>query len=96
MYIRYRNAGLTNKIISLLGEKNTGKKTPKEDRELGYSDFNLALNLHLPHPQQKDMQLSPMHKRIQNNRVVGEANLRHKASSINKLVGLVSPNPLSV
>ena len=65
MYIRYRNAGLTNKIISLLGEKNTGKKTPKEDSELGHSDFTLALTFHLPYPQQKYMQLSPMHKKIE-------------------------------
>ena len=36
MYTGYRHAGSTIKIISLLGEKNTGKKTPKEDRELGY------------------------------------------------------------
>ena len=62
MYTRYRHAGSTVKIISLLGKKNTGKKTPKEDSELGYSDFTLALTFHLPHPQQKDMQLSPMHK----------------------------------
>ena len=31
------------KIISLLGKKNTGKKTPKEDSELGYLDFTLEL-----------------------------------------------------
>ena len=61
MYTRYRHAGSTIKIISFLGEKITGKKTPKEDRELGYSDFTLAITFHLPHPQRKDMQLSPMH-----------------------------------
>ena len=38
------------KVISLLGQKNTGKKTPKEDSELGYSDLTLALTLNLPHP----------------------------------------------
>ena len=57
-----------------MGKKNTGKKTPKEDSELGYSDFTLTLTIHLPHPQQKGMQLSPMHTNL-NTRVVGEANL---------------------
>ena len=65
MYTRYRHAGSTIKIISLLGKKNTGKKTPKEDSEFGYSDFTLALTFHLPNPQQKDMQLSLMHKKIE-------------------------------
>ena len=51
MYTRYRNADSTIKIISLFGKKNTGKKTPKEDSELGYSDFTLAFTFHLPHPQ---------------------------------------------
>ena len=46
-----------------MGKKNTGKKTPKEDHEFGYSDFTLALTFHLPHPQQKDMQFSLMHKK---------------------------------
>ena len=64
MYTRYRHAGSTEKVISLSGKKNTGKKTPKEDSELGYSDFTLALTFHLPQPQQKDMQLSPMHKKL--------------------------------
>ena len=64
MYIRYRHVGLTIKIISLLGKKNTGEKTPKEDSELGYLHFTLALTFHLLHPQQKYMQLSPMHKKI--------------------------------
>ena len=64
-YTRYRFAGSTEKVISLSGKKNTGKKTPKEDSELGYSDFTLALTLHLPHPKQKDMKLSPMHKKIE-------------------------------
>ena len=64
MYTRYRHVGLTEKIISLLWKKNTGKTTSKEDNELGYSDFTLALTFHLPHPQQKDMQLSPIHKKI--------------------------------
>ena len=94
MYTKYRHAGSTIKIISLLGKKNTGKKTPKEDRELGYLDFTLALTLHLPQPQKKDMQLYLMHNRIQNNKVVGAANLRRKSPSINKLVGPVSQNPL--
>ena len=62
MYKRYRHADSTIKIISLLGKKNTGKKTQKEDRELGYSDFKLALTFNLPNPKQKDMQLSPMKK----------------------------------
>ena len=43
MYTRYINAGSTIKIISLLGEKKTGKKNPKEDSELVYSDFTLKL-----------------------------------------------------
>ena len=64
MYTRYINAGSTIKIISLLGEKKTGKKNPKEDSELGYSHFTLALTFRLPHPQQKDMQLSPIHKKM--------------------------------
>ena len=65
MYKRYKHAGLTEKVISLLGKKNTGKKTTKEDSEWVYSDFTLTLTFHLPHPQQKDMQLSPMHKKIE-------------------------------
>ena len=64
MYERYRHVGSTEKVIILLGEKNTGKKTPKEDRELGYSELTIALAFHIPHPQQKNMQLSPMHKKI--------------------------------
>ena len=78
MYKRYKHAGSKEKVISLLGKKNTGKKTPKEDSELGYSDFTLTLTIHLPHPQQKGMQLSPMHKNL-NTRVVSEANLWRKA-----------------
>ena len=65
MYTRYRHAGSIEKVISLLGKKSTGKKTPKEDSELGYSDFTLTLTIHLPHPQQKDMQLFPMHKKTE-------------------------------
>ena len=65
MYTRYRHAGSLEKVISLLGKKNTGKKTPKEYSEFGYSDFTLAFTFHLPHPQQKDMQLSPMHKKFE-------------------------------
>ena len=65
MYTRYRHVGSTEKIISLLGKKNKGKKIPKEDSKLGYSDFTLALTFHLPHHQQKDMQLSPMHKKFE-------------------------------
>ena len=53
MYTRYRHAGSTVKIISLLGKKITGKKTPKEDSELGYSDFTLALTFNLTHHQKK-------------------------------------------
>ena len=51
MYARYRHAGSTIKIISLLGKKNIGKETPREDRELGYSDFTLELTFNLPHLQ---------------------------------------------
>ena len=53
MYKWYKHAGSTEKVISLLGEKNTGKKTPKEDSELGYSDFTLALTFQLTHHQKK-------------------------------------------
>ena len=53
MYTRYRHDDSTIKIFNLLGKKNTGKKNPKEDRELGYSDFTLALTLHLPHTSKK-------------------------------------------
>ena len=74
MYKRYRHAGSIEKVISLLGKKNTGKKTPKEDSELGYSDFTIALTFHLPQSQQNDMQLSPMPKKIWNTSVVGEEN----------------------
>ena len=92
MYKRYKYASSTEKVISLLGKKNTRKKTPKEDSELGYSDFILTLTIHLPHPQQKDMQLFRMHKNL-NTRVVGEANLWRKAPSIIKMVGPVPRNP---
>ena len=51
MYKRYRHACSTIKKIYLLGNKNIGKKTSKEDGELGYLDFTLALTFHLPHPQ---------------------------------------------
>ena len=91
MYKRYKHAGSTEKVISLLGKKNTGKKTPKEDSELGYLDFTLTLIFHLPHPQQKSMQLSPMHKNL-NTRMVGEEKLWRKAPSISKLVGPVPRN----
>ena len=64
MFTRYRHAGSIEKVISLLEKKNTGKKTPKEDSELGYSDMTLALTFYLPHPQQKDMILSPMHEKL--------------------------------
>ena len=93
MYKIYRHANSTEKVINLLGKKNTGKKTPKEDSELGYSDFTLTLTFHLAHPQQKNMQLSPMHRKNLNTRVVGEANLWRKAPSISKLVGPVPRNP---
>ena len=63
IYTRYRHASSIIKIISLLGKKNKGKKTPKEDRELGYSELTIALAFHIPHPQQKNMQLSPIHKK---------------------------------
>ena len=51
------------KVINLSGKKNTGKKIPKEDSELGYLDFTLALTLHLTQLLKIDMQLSPMHKK---------------------------------
>ena len=53
MYKIYRHAGSTEKVISLLGKKNTGKNTPKEDSELGYSDFTLTLTFHLSYPLKK-------------------------------------------
>ena len=92
MYKRYKHVDSTEKVISLLGKKNTGKKTPKEDSELGYLDFTLMLTFHLPHPQQKNMQLSPMHKNL-NTRLVGEGNLWCKAPSVSKMVGPVPRNP---
>ena len=49
-YVQKICAGSTEKVINLSGKKNTGKKTPKEDSELGYSDFTLTLTFHLPHP----------------------------------------------
>ena len=41
------------KLSSLLDKKNTGKKTQREDNELGYSDFTLPLIFNLPHPIKK-------------------------------------------
>ena len=52
------------KVITLMGKKNTGKKTLKEDSELGYSDFTLNSLSIYPTPNKKNMQLSPMHKKI--------------------------------
>ena len=94
MYTRYKHAGSTKKVISLLGKKNTDKKTPKEDSELDYSDFTLTLTLHLPHPPKKNMQFSLMHQKNLNTRVVGEANLWRKEPAISKLVGPAPWNPL--
>ena len=82
------------KIINLLGKKNTGKKTPKEDSELGYSDITLALTFNLPYPQQKYMQCPQCIKKNLNSRVVGEANLGREVLTISKLVGTVPRNPL--
>ena len=96
MYKRYRHAGSTEKVISLLGKKNIGKKTPKEDSELGYSDLTLAPTFHLPHPQQKKTCNCPQYIKSLNTRVVGEANLWHKAPSISKLVGPVPDRALCV
>ena len=59
MYKRYKHAGSTEKVISLLGKKNTGKKTPKEDSELVYSNFTLTLTFHLPHPNKKKHAIVP-------------------------------------
>ena len=59
MYTRYRHAGSTDKVISLLGKKNTGKKTPKEDSELGYSDFTLALTFQFTPPPTKRHAIVP-------------------------------------
>ena len=53
MYKRYKHAGSTEKVISLLGKKNKGKKTSKEDSELGYSDFTLTLTFIYPTPTKK-------------------------------------------
>ena len=64
MHTRYIHVGSIVKIISRLGKKNTGKKTPKEYNELGYSYFTLALTFHVLHPQQKVLVLSPMHKKL--------------------------------
>ena len=65
MYTRYRHAGSTEKVITLLGKKNTGKETPKEDSELGYSNFTLVLTFHLPYPQQKKYAIVPNAKKIE-------------------------------
>ena len=65
MYTRYGHAGSIVKIINLLVKKDTGNKTPKVDSAMGYSDFTLALTFHLPKPQQKDMQVSLMHRKIE-------------------------------
>ena len=35
-------------LSSLLGKKNTSKKTTKEDCDLGYAYFTLSLTFHLP------------------------------------------------
>ena len=59
MYKRYKHAGSIEKVISLLRKKNTGKKTPKDDSELGYSDFTLALTFHLPFPTTKRHAIVP-------------------------------------
>ena len=59
MYKRYKHVGSTEKVISLLGKKNTCKKTSKEDIELGYSDLTLALTFHLPHPPTKRQEIVP-------------------------------------
>ena len=63
MSTRYRHAGSTEKVISLLGKKNTGKKTPKEDSE---GLLRLHPNTHFPFtpPPTKKMQLSLMHESI--------------------------------
>ena len=53
MYKRYKHAGSTEKVTSLLGKKNTGEKIPKEVSELGYLDFTLALTFHVPLPPTK-------------------------------------------
>ena len=59
MYKIYRHAGSTEKVISLLGKKNTGKKIPKEDSELVYSDFTLTITFHLPPPPTKKHAIVP-------------------------------------
>ena len=41
--VKILTCGLNNKVTNLLGKKNTGKKTPKEDLELGNSNFTPAL-----------------------------------------------------
>ena len=51
-----------SRTTSLLGQKNAGKKAPKMDRELGYSDFTLTLSFNTP-PQQERMKLSPIRKK---------------------------------
>ena len=100
MYIRYRNVGSTITIISILGKKNTGKKTLKEDHGLGYSELRLALTLHpnthfkLSPPPQKELQLSPMHYKNLNMRVVGKANLRRKVPDGHQVGGSGSQNLL--
>ena len=48
------------KLTSLLGGKSTqARKPPREDSELGYSDFTLTLTFHLLHPQQNEHVIVP-------------------------------------
>lgn len=50
------------KVKYSLGGKEHRQENAKEDYELGYSDFTLSFKIHLPHSQQKKVQLPLMHK----------------------------------
>lgn len=57
-------------------KKNTRKKTPREDYELGYSNFTQPLTLLLPYPQGFNFfAIVPNEIRDKRHNVVGKANL---------------------
>ena len=54
-FVQIMTSQFNKKLISPLGKKNRGKKTPREDCELGYSDFTLTLTFYLPNPNKNNM-----------------------------------------
>ena len=72
---------------NLLGKTNTGKKTPRADRKLGYLDFTLSLTICLPTRNKRECncsQCSTTHKKSSG---FGEANLWRKMSKTYQKVG---------